>query len=154
MNEETSEESNELLNEVVSYARRMLRRFGEFGPFAFSMKQDGSLSMEAGFHDGPPDPALMLELLAKGLAEKAQRRRIRAAATAANIALKVPSTEGYSDGVRIEIEHQDGYCVEAFIPYRMTGGQWGGIVPRRIVFGKIQAIVAKPKLFTKIAASS
>lgn len=149
MKQESRDEANELLNEAVSYARRMLKRYGEFGPFAFSMKQDGSMSMEAGFHDGPPDPALMLDLLTSGMMEKAQRGRIRAGASAANVTLKQPSEEGYLDGVRIEIEHQDGYCVEAFVPYKITGGQLRGLLPRRLVFGKIQAVVVKPRLFGK-----
>lgn len=148
-NEETRTEANELLNKVINYAFRMLRRFGEFGPFAFSMKQDGSIVMEPGFQDGPPDPALMLNLLTTGLAEKAQKGRIRAAATAANITLRQPSDEGYSDGVMVDIEHQSGYCVEAFIPYKMAGGQLHGLIPRRVVLGKLKAVDQPGKLFGK-----
>jgi len=38
--------ANELLNSAMDYARRVLKRYGEIGPFAFSMNDDGSVSRD------------------------------------------------------------------------------------------------------------
>jgi hypothetical protein len=133
------EDANELLNMAVNYAKRMLRRYGEFGPFAFSLNPQRELLNETTPRkDLPPDPALLLELLHEQIAERSRKKEIIAAATAANITLTRPSAEGFTDALLVEIEHQSGYCIKAFIPYKMGGGQLFRLLPRIIRFGTAQ----------------
>lgn len=136
---QTREDANELLNICVGYARRMLRRYGEFGPFAFSLNPQRELVNETTPHkEMPPDPAMLLELLERHLTERSHKEEIIGAATAANVSLGKPSAEGFTDALMVEIEHQTGYCVKAFVPYRIGGGQFFRLLPRHIRFGAVQ----------------
>lgn len=141
MSEDTQirDDANELLNISVNYARRMLRRYGEFGPFAFSLDEKRELVNETTPRkDLPPDPALLLELLQQQITERSHKKEIIAASTAANVSLSKPSAEGFTDALLVEIEHQNGYCVKAFVPYRIGGGQIFRLLPRHIRFGAAQ----------------
>jgi hypothetical protein len=150
VDEQSREDANELLNAGVAYAKRMLRRYGEFGPFGFAINRDGDVKMEAiAQKDMPADAALLLGLLKQQLAERAKRGAIQAAATASNVTMGKPSEEGYGDAVMVEIEHQSGYCVKAFVPYRISGGQFMGFFPRVVRFGAIRTQEGVAQLFAR-----
>ena len=145
---QSRDDANELLNAAVNYARRMLRKYGEFGPFAFSLNEQRELVNETAPHkDLPPDPEMLLDLLRQELAERSGSKEIIAAATAANVTLAKASEEGFSDALLVEIEHQNGYCIKAFIPYRMAGGQLFGVLPRVVRFGAVQVQNGAARLF-------
>ncbi|MGC1362036.1 MAG: hypothetical protein WA419_17965 [Silvibacterium sp.] len=149
--EQSREDANELLNASVSYAKRMLRRYGEFGPFGHRMNCDGDLAIEVvAQHDMPPEPAMLLDLLYQQLAERAKKGLLLGAATASNVTMGKPSSEGYTDAVMVEIEHQSGYCVQAFVPYRITGGQLHGAFPRVVRFGTMRTQEGAPRLFRAV----
>ena len=136
---QSRDDANELLNAAVNYARRMLRKYGEFGPFGFSLDQQRELVNETvPRKDLPPEPAMLLQLLQNQFVERADKKEIIAAATAANVTLAKTSDEGFSDALLIEIEHQNGYCIKAFVPYTIAGGQLRGLLPRVIRFGSVQ----------------
>lgn len=142
------EDANEVLNKCVSYAKKMLRRYGSFGPFGYRMNRDGQTALEVvAQHGMPPDPQLLLELLETQLRERVQKGLLLAAATASNITMEAPSKEGFADAVMVDIEHSKGYCMRAYVPYRITGGQWYPVFPRLVKFGMMQAHEAEPKLF-------
>jgi hypothetical protein len=146
--EQVREDANELLNASVSYAKRMLRKFGEFGPFGYQMNEEGDVVMERIVQqEMPPDAALLLSLLRQQLAEKAHRGLLTATAMASNVTMAKASDEGYTDAIMIEIEHHSGYSVKAFVPYRITGGQFHGFFPRVIRFGAIRTQDAAATLF-------
>jgi len=145
---QTRDDANELLNAAVNYARRMLRRYGEFGPFGFSLNQQREVFNETvPRKDMPPDPTMLLELLQDQLTERSSKKEIIAAATAANVTLGKASAEGFSDALLVEIEHQSGYCIKAFVPYRIGGGQLHGLLPRYIRFGSVQVQNGVARLF-------
>lgn len=145
---QTRDDANELLSAAVNYARRMLRKYGEFGPFAFSLNgQREVINETVPRKDMPPDATMLLELLQDQLAELSGRKEIIAAATAANVTLAKASSEGFADALMVEIEHQSGYCIKAFVPYRIGGGQFLGILPRYIRFGAVQVQNGEARLF-------
>ncbi|MBV8673101.1 MAG: hypothetical protein JOZ33_06680 [Acidobacteriaceae bacterium] len=149
-NERIREDCNDVLNAGVSYAKRMLRRYGEFGPFGFAMNEDGEVKMEPiAQHDMPADPAMLLDLLKQQLAERARKGKLRAAASASNVTMGKPSSEGYADAIMVDIEHESGYCVKAFVPYKMTGGQFFGFFPRIVRFGAIRTQEGETRLFAR-----
>src|SRR5271169_3279606 len=149
-NEQVREDANDVLNAGVSYAKRMLRRYGEFGPFGFAMNQDGDVKMETiAQQDMPADPGLLLDLLRQQLMERARRGALQAAATASNVTMSKPSDEGYTDAIMIDIEHQSGYCVKAFVPYRIAGGQFFGFFPRVVRFGAIRTQDGAARIFAR-----
>ncbi|HTZ88965.1 MAG TPA: hypothetical protein VMA71_01415 [Alloacidobacterium sp.] len=144
----TRDDANELLNAAVNYARRMLRKYGEFGPFGFSLNAQREIVNETvPRKDMPPDPSLLLELLHDQLVERSGKKEIIAAAIAANVTMSKASAEGFSDALLVEIEHQSGYCIKAFVPYRMGGGQLFGLLPRYIRFGAVQVQNGVARLF-------
>jgi hypothetical protein len=137
-NERIREDANDVLNASVSYAKRMLRRYGEFGPFGFAMDQDGRVKMEAIVQqDMPADAPLLLDLL------------LQATAMASNVTMGKPSEEGYTDAIMLDIEHQSGYCVKAFVPYRIAGGQFFGFFPRVVRFGAIRTQDGAARIFAR-----
>ena len=144
------EDANEVLNASVTYAKRMLRRYGQFGPFGYRMNQDGIVAMEAvAQHDMPPEPAMLLDLLYQQLGERAKKGLLVAAATASNVTTDKPSGEGFTDAVMVEIEHSRGYCIQAFVPYKITGGQLHGVFPRVVRFGALRTQEGAPRLFSR-----
>jgi len=149
-NEQIREDANDVLNASVSYAKRMLRRYGEFGPFGFMMNQDGDVKMESiAQQDMPAEPAMLLDLLLQQLGERARRGSLRVAASASNVTMQKASNEGYADAIMVDIEHQSGYCVKAFVPYRITGGQFFGFFPRVVRFGGIRTQEGTARLFAR-----
>lgn len=146
--EEIREDANEVLNAAVTYAKRMLRRYGQFGPFGYRMRSDGEVKLESVVqHDMPAEPEMLLDLLYQQLGERAGKGLVVAAALASNVTMGKPSAEGYDDAVMVDIEHNSGYCVQAFVPYRITGGQLHGFFPRVVRFGAMQTQEGKPRLF-------
>jgi hypothetical protein len=148
LDEQVRDDANELLNASVSYAKRMLRKFGEFAPFGYRLNEDGDAVMERiAQQTMPADPALLLTLLRQQLAEKAGRGDLSASAMTSNVTMAKASEEGYSDAIMIEIEHRSGYSVRAFVPYRLTGGQLRGVLPRVVRFGAIRTQDTETQLF-------
>jgi hypothetical protein len=147
--EQIREDANELLNFCVSYAKRMLRRYGEFAPFGYRMSPEGDTAMETiAQHQLPADPMMLHGLLRQQLLERAQRGSLAAAAVASNVSLAKISEEGFADAVMIEIEHRGGYAVQAFVPYRITGGQLRGFFPRVVRFGALRTQEGTTQLFS------
>lgn len=146
--EQMREDANEVLNKCISYAKKMLRRYGSFGPFGYRMNMDGQVALEVvAQHGMPPDPPLLLDLLQTQLRERAQKGLLLAAATASNVTIDVPSKEGFTDAVMVDIEHQRGYYMRAYVPYKITGGKWYPIFPRVVRFGMMQAHEIGSRLF-------
>ena len=150
LDEQVREDANELLNASVSYAKRMLRKYAEFGPFGYRLNDEGEPVMERiAQQEMPADAALLLSLLRQQLAEKARRGGLSAMAMASNVTMAKASDQGYSDAIMIEIEHKSGYSVKAFVPYKITGGQLRGFFPRVVRFGAIRTQDAEVQLFAR-----
>src|ERR1700761_2621775 len=83
--EQVREDANDVLNACVSYAKRMLRRYGQFGPFGYRMNLEGDVALEAvAQHEMPPEPVLLLDLLYQQLGKRAKKGPLLAAGPAAN----------------------------------------------------------------------
>jgi hypothetical protein len=147
---QSRDDANELLNAAVQYAQRMLRKYAEFGPFAFSLDTKRELVLEtAAQSDAAVDPAKLLDQLEAQLSGRSSRHEIIAAATAANVTLGKVSDEGFADALLVEIEHQNGYCIKAFVPYKMGGGQLYGLLPRVVRFGSVRVQNGEARFFTR-----
>jgi hypothetical protein len=148
--EENREDANVLLNTAIAYARRMLRKYGEFGPFGYKISSDGDVTVEAVVQkEMPPDAAMLLDLLRQQFIERAQRGSIVAAAMVSNVTMGKASDEGYTDAIMVDVEHQGGYCMKAFVPYRISGGQLRGVLPRVVRFGAMRAQKGEAQVFAR-----
>ena len=144
--------ANQLLDTAMTFARQVLRQFGEIGPFAFSVKANGILSRET--LDSPrlpADPATLWKLLLDHLKERAHRGEIQAFAAAANVTLAQSSEEGYTEAIVFQIERQGGYAVKVTVPYRIYGGQFHNLLPRRVVQGNVNMQEISSTIFTSAA---
>jgi hypothetical protein len=141
--------ANQLLNATLSYGRLILRRYGELGPFGFSMDRDGNVMRETlEIPRLPTNPERLWKLLEEHIADRARRGLIQGAAMAANVTLDEPSAEGYRDAVFVDIEETHGYAARVTIPYRIYGGQLHNLLPRRIALGTMVVEDAAGHIFT------
>jgi hypothetical protein len=150
----TEEEQNrstatQLLNAAISYARLILRKYGELGPFGYAMDREGQIFRETlEIPRLPTDPTRLWKLLSDHMADRVRRGAIQALAMAADVSLHEPSSEGYVDAIVVSIEEASGYATEVTVPYRVYGGHLRNLLPRRIVFGKVVAEDAVCRIFT------
>jgi len=129
--------ATQLMNSAMTYARLILRRYGEIGPFGFSMSPEGEIAREVlEIPRLPHDPARQWKLLAEHVKERARRGKLQAAAIGVNVSLAQPSAEGYVDAVDMTIEVAGGYAIQVTVPYRIYGGHLRNLLPRRIAIGK------------------
>lgn len=141
--------ANELLNTAMNYARQVLKRYGEIGPFAFSMDEDGSVSRETlDLPRLPADAESLWKILHDHVSERARRGEIQAVAVAATVTLAQSSQEGYADGVVFHIERRGGYAIKVIVPYAMYGGLLWNLLPRRVVNGKLNVREIPATIFT------
>jgi hypothetical protein len=130
--------ASQLLNAAMTYGRLILRRYGQLPPFAFSMDREGQIARETlEIPRLPRDPERLLRLLTDHIADRVRRGQIQAVAIAANVALSAPSPENYTDAVILTIEQESGHALEVTIPYKIYGGQFHNLLPRRIAFGQL-----------------
>jgi hypothetical protein len=146
----TPDERNatQLLNAVMSYARLILRRYGQLAPFAFVMDREGQTFRETlNIPRLPLDPERLWKLLSDHVATRVRQGRFQGIAMAANVTLREKSAEGYADAVIVSIELESGYAIEVTVPYRILGGQMHNLLPRRIVLGKMVSEERSPRFF-------
>ena len=140
--------ATDLLNAAMTYARLILKRYGELGPFGFGMNREGEIARQTvDIPRLPRDPERLWKLLGDHMAERVRRGAIQALAVGANVTLPEPSPEGYRDAVVLNIETDQGYAVQLTVPYRIYGGQLRNLLPRRIALGKTQMEDAACRFF-------
>lgn len=141
-------QATQLLNAAMSYARLILRRYGQLGPFGFGIDREGEVARETlNIPRLPHDPERLWKLLGDHMRERVRRRALQGLAMAANVTLDEPSAEGYADAVVVSIELEKGFAVEVTVPYRIYGGHLHNLLPRRIALGKPQREDTQPKIF-------
>src|SRR5262245_10683946 len=74
-------EAEDLLNAALPFATQTLTKHGEFFPFAYTLGNDGSIAMVAGYdgREHPPSQDI-IDLLKDGLRGDAAAHKIRATA--------------------------------------------------------------------------
>jgi hypothetical protein len=140
--------ANDLFQPVVSLARLMLRKYGNFGPFGFYMDEERQVRRATvEIPRLPSDPAALMRIVTEQLRHKAAHPEVTGAATAVNVSLHEPSPEGYADAILVHIELRDGYSTQAELPYQMLGGHLKGVLPRRVVLGQIRVKKTPQSIF-------
>jgi hypothetical protein len=140
--------ATQLLNACMTFARLILRRYGQLAPFAFSMDRECQVARETlDIPRIPRDPARLWKLLNDHIADRIRRGRLQGVALCAFVSLAEPSAEGYADAIVLTIEQESGYALLVTIPCKIYGGQLRNLLPRRIALGKMQAEEISPQLF-------
>lgn len=123
------EQVEELMNEGIAFAERMLREHGEFFPFGVVRKSDGSIQ-HVGASDGREQPPSqdLIDLLNQGFRKGAESGDYAATAIFFDVLITPPGSSTKTDAVQVGLEHRAGYCVDVFFPYHRGsdgGVQWG-----------------------------
>jgi hypothetical protein len=140
--------ATDLLNAAMSYARLILGRYGQLAPFAFAIDREGQVARETiEIPRLPRDPERLVRLLTDHVEQRIRRGLIRGVAVCANVTLAEPSREGYADAVVLTIEQESGHAIQATVPYRIFGGQFRNLMPRRIVLGALVSEEIAPHFF-------
>lgn len=111
----------DLLNEGMPYASRLLGSHGEFVPFGAVMDTAGEIALVT--TDGEDDDAeLHIRSLVTGFRTGAGEGRVRATAIFVNVEVHGGGDEKTADAVQVALEHSDGYCADVLIPYEIDKG--------------------------------
>jgi hypothetical protein len=113
-----------LLDQLLAFARQMLRRQGSVFPFGAVTKADGRMSLVAGSggRDGASNDELM-GLVVSGMREHAAAGEIRAAGLCYEV--HVPTDDGsVTDAIAVSLESVIGETALVFMPFtrsRLSG---------------------------------
>jgi hypothetical protein len=118
------QESERLMNELLPFAKRMLREFGEFHPFGGLLGSDGTSAHVGATTDRDYGPASeLIGLLEREFHDRASAGMIRAAAIVTNRGLGPSATDEMKDAIEVRIDHVDGFSANVYVPYALNGGQ-------------------------------
>lgn len=135
--DENHRRATQLLNATMSYARLILRQYGELGPFGYAIDREGEVARETVDRPRlPRDAERLWKILGEHMTEQVRRGRVKAIAMAVNVTLAEPSAEGFADAVVVEIEQESGSAMDITVPYKVYGGHLKNLIPRRVAVGK------------------
>jgi hypothetical protein len=110
---------NELLPVLFDFAQLMLRKAGEFFPFAASMTTDGKVQSVGGYTgDEHPPSQEVIDLLIAAFQRDAAAGKIRAAGICMDVRTIPPGSNEKTDAICARLEHVDGEAVDVYLPYR------------------------------------
>ncbi len=129
---------DELLNQALPFAQQTLAKYGEFYPYAVSMRVDGEIRM-VGAHEGSEHPKStdLLQLLYEGL--RAQATDLRGVAVVSDVRIKDPD----GDAVRVEMEHREGVAMGVLLPYRVRKK----LIGREVTYGEMLGSQAERRVW-------
>jgi hypothetical protein len=136
-----TEEIEEILNFLLPFAEQMLKKEGEFYPYAATMAADGEVAAVAIYEgDENPDVGDLLVTLHDQLREQAAEGAIRASGIAADVTLTDPDSGETSDAVQVQLDHVDAEAVDIYAPYEKE--------PDGIKFGELVAAEGREPVFS------
>jgi hypothetical protein len=108
-----------LTGSLVPFAQQMLRRHGEFYPFAATMDKDGAVAqVAADIGSERPGSAEMIAFLQAALSAQAEQGALRACGICLNVGARLPGYADKVDAICCQLEHADGGAVQVFVPFR------------------------------------
>jgi hypothetical protein len=130
-----------LLNALLPFAQEMLKKHGEFYPFAMALTSEGELIAVTTYTGGenPPSQQVIDELIT-ALRADAQQGRYRATGICFDVRVLPPNGTEKSDAVAVVLEHEKGEAVQVFLPY-------GKKLFGRIAYGDLFATAATSRIF-------
>ena len=137
----SKQESEALLNALLPFAEKMLRKNGEFYPYGGYMKPDGTI-VQVGATDPDtehPKSKDLIYVLRSSLRELARRKECKAVAIVFDVTVTLPNSNQTGDAIQISIEHAEKYAAEVFFPYHC--------IEKDVVYGETFAQQGEHEVF-------
>jgi len=134
------EQCEVLLDKLLPFAEKQMKKYREFYPFAAVMLTDDSIEL-TGSYDGNehPESKDVLETLKQIHKQLASEDKIKASGIVWNAS--VASADGKpSDAIIVSLEHKDNYAVIVGEPYKI------GLF-KKVFFGNLFAMEGKHDIF-------
>jgi len=130
------QECEQLMNDLVPFAKRMLLENSEFYPFGGFIKVDGSIVHAGGNIEGTEHPASadVITVLNQNMKAMADAGTCRATAIVFDVRIKAPGASEATDAIQVNLDHKDNYSVQVFFPYSAStdgGYQYGAVFAQR-----------------------
>jgi hypothetical protein len=116
---ELNADAQTLMNTLMDEAQVRLKAEGVFPPFGAWLAAEGAPSLLRRDEDAAMPARERAERLAADLGSRVSGGGVRAAATAADVRFGKAGWGEMANAVRLHIEHQDGYCADIFVPYKI-----------------------------------
>jgi hypothetical protein len=115
------EETEELLNAIMPFAKQMLEKQGEFYPVGAATLSNGKIVMvSARENDHHPSPQILIDDLLATFRIAAKSGKYKATAIVANILARPPGEAKKINAISVYLDHMSGYSVQVVFPYRIT----------------------------------
>lgn len=136
---EARQDYDALLAALLPFAEQMLKKYGEFYPFAATVGTTGEVSLSAAYDgDEKPPSEDLIALLAQAFQGEARIAKIRA--TGICYDGRVVRDGKKVDAIIISLEHVSGNAIVTCLPYsKGLFGKYG--------FGEMTAAAEEPKIF-------
>jgi len=137
------EELEQLMNEVLPFAQKMLKDYGEFYPYGGFINSKGEIVF-SGAHDGNEHPSSkdLIDLMTKAFQTAAKSGECRATAIMYDSRIIPPGSTQKSDAIAINLDHADGLSIIVFLPYQIKE-------KGNVIYGEMFAQKGESKIFGK-----
>lgn len=114
-------DAQELLDDLLPLAKKMLREHREFYPYGGRMSHEGKITHE-GASDGTDRPLSqpLIDLLTKAHLQEAERKTSKAVAIIYDVRVLPPGATDKQDAIAVALDHAAGYSVVVYFPYRFS----------------------------------
>ena len=121
------EECEQIMNELMTIAEKLLKDQGTFLPFAAFMLENGETVWVGGEIEGTdmPSSTSLLRVLEEGLGLRVASGECKATGIAVDVMVRPPGHTEKMDAIRIHLDHRDHFSALVFFPYRLVAG--GGV---------------------------
>ena len=142
-----------LLKEMMPAVQSGLEQREAFVPLGAVIAQDGSVRSVpidyAGLVEGTMPAQDVVAAVRERLRLEARSGKVRSAAMAADVRIwRREDGNEASNAVSVHVEHQDGYCVDLLIPYKVRKGMMSRLRKKpQVMFRKMIAQEAEAVIF-------
>lgn len=113
-----------LMNELLSFAEKMLSEHGGFHPFGGYVDALGRVVHVGVQPKGMAmSPNEKVDAMVSSFKELARDNQAEAFAIVTDVVLPADGGTNNRDAIKFFLEHEDGYCAEVFFPYMIKDGK-------------------------------
>jgi hypothetical protein len=109
-----------LLTFLLGFARNILTKQGAFSPFAAAVANDGKMRPMAAYEGEHGSTQGHADLLIQAMRVAVDAGKIVAGGLCADVRVKPPDSAALVDAIQVHLEHENGECVDVFLPYEET----------------------------------